>query len=161
MNYSIGRHSTSDLLSAGGETLSGVNMVRPRLSASMQQLNVYAHVQNRALDIAMPRATQSSGSATLGMLDGTIVARLQCHEEMGRVSIGRGGTAAVRIEDAYVHGVHCEIYWDPTARAHIIKHAGGRNGTFVNLQRLCRPARLIDGARVRIGKTELIYRRDS
>ncbi|HUG15342.1 MAG TPA: FHA domain-containing protein [Thermomicrobiales bacterium] len=97
--------------------------------------------------------------ATLGMLDGAIVARLQCHENLGRVVLGRGSLSEVRLHDPFVHRVHAELHWDPASRAHVITHGGGANGTFVNLQRIDQPARLTDGARIRVGKTELVYRR--
>jgi hypothetical protein len=99
--------------------------------------------------------------ATLVLLDGSVIARLTCGEGDGTVIIGRSSQSDIRIQDAWVHRVHASIQWDTALRAHVISHAGGANGTYVNLERVTSSARLNDGARVRIGKTELVYRRVS
>jgi hypothetical protein len=97
--------------------------------------------------------------ATVALLDGTVVGRLECDGSLGQVMLGRGSLAGIRVHDPFVHRVHSEIRWDSDLRAHVIAHAGGSNPTFVNLERVDKPTRLIDGARIRVGKTELIYRR--
>jgi hypothetical protein len=97
--------------------------------------------------------------ATIALLDGTVIGRLECHESLGQVVVGRSSLAEIQVHDPFVHRVHFHLHWDVDLRAHVISHGGGSNGTFVNLQRVDRPTRLIDGARIRIGKTELIYRR--
>jgi pSer/pThr/pTyr-binding forkhead associated (FHA) protein len=97
--------------------------------------------------------------ATIALLDGTVIGRLACDELLGEIVVGRGSAAGIRVDDPFVHRIHSEIRWDTALRSHVIAHGGGSNGTYVNLQRVDRPARLIDGARIRIGKTELIYRR--
>jgi hypothetical protein len=97
--------------------------------------------------------------ATIALLDGTVIGRLACDQLLGEIVVGRGSVAGIRVDDPFVHRVHSEIRWDTALRSHVIAHGGGSNGTYVNLQRVDRPTRLIDGARIRIGKTELIYRR--
>lgn len=97
--------------------------------------------------------------ATLGLLDGSVVARLQCHESLGKAVLGRGSLSDIRMHDPFVHRVHAEIQWDTESNSHVVTHGGGANGTFVNMQRIDQPTRLLDGARIRVGKTELIYRR--
>ena len=97
--------------------------------------------------------------ATLGLLDGTVIARLACHESLGTVVIGRGSAATIQVQDTFAHRVHAQISWETTSRSHVITHGGGANGTLVNLQRIASPTRLIDGARIRIGKTEIVYRK--
>jgi pSer/pThr/pTyr-binding forkhead associated (FHA) protein len=96
--------------------------------------------------------------ATLQRLDGTIIARLDCSVECGTVVIGRDSHSDVRMNDPYVHRTHAEIHWEPATRSHILSHCGGENGSWVNLQRVVSPMPLNNGARVRVGKTELIYR---
>jgi hypothetical protein len=103
-------------------------------------------------------ANTESRYATLSLLDGTIVARLACDGSLGTAVIGRGSLSTIRIHDPFVHRVHADIRWDEGTRAHVITHGGGTNGTFVSLQRIDQPTRLIDGTRIRVGKTELIYR---
>lgn len=97
--------------------------------------------------------------ATLGMLDGTVVARLQCHESLGTAVLGRGSLSNIRLHDPFVHRSHAEIHWDAESSSHVITHGGGANGTLVNMQDIVQPTRLADGARIRVGKTELVYRR--
>jgi hypothetical protein len=104
---------------------------------------------------------ESLGHATLSLLDGTVIARMPCSDDLGSAVIGRGSLSDIRIHDPWIHREHAHVSWDAESRAHLIADAGGANGTFVNLQRLASmtPVRLTDGARVRVGKTELIYRR--
>lgn len=98
--------------------------------------------------------------ATFSLLDGTVLARFQCHVDAGRLIIGRGSSAAIRVVDAYVHREHAAVVWDPGLQAHLLYHLGGSNGTWLNLERVNgTPVRLTSGARVRVGKTELIYHR--
>lgn len=99
------------------------------------------------------------GYATLGLLDGTIIAHIPCSDDLGTAVIGRGSLSDIRIHDAWIHREHALIAWDADVRMHVITHAGGANGTFVNLHRLSAPTHLNDGARVRVGKTEMVYRR--
>lgn len=104
---------------------------------------------------------EALGHATLSLLDGSVIAELPCGDELGTAIIGRGSLSDIRIHDPWIHREHASIAWDAGTRAHVIADAGGANGTFVNLQRVktSAPVRLTDGARVRVGKTELIYRR--
>lgn len=97
--------------------------------------------------------------ATIALLDGTVAGRLECADSLGNVVIGRGSMAEIQIHDPFVHRVHSHIHWDNELRSHVITHAGGSNSTFVNLQRVDGPTRLLDGSRIRVGKTELVYRR--
>gem|GEM_PF-5340178 len=116
-------------------------------------------------DVAAPSNTHEATPqtavpyATIAMLDGTVIGRLECDVSLGRAILGRGSLAEIQVHDSFVHRVHSEIYWDHDRRTHVIAHAGGSNPTFVNLERIDKPTRLIDGARIRVGRTELIYRR--
>jgi hypothetical protein len=91
-------------------------------------------------------------------LDGNEVAHLPCDELAGIIILGRGQNASVRIQDPYVHRVHAHMRWDATVKSHIIVHGGGENPTYVNKRKLRSPHTLQDGHRIRLGRTELIYR---
>jgi hypothetical protein len=97
--------------------------------------------------------------ATIALLDGTVVGRLTCDTSPTPIVVGRSSLSTIHIDDPFVHRAHAQIDWDVAQHAHVITHGGGSNGTFVNLQRIDRPTRLSDGTRIRIGKTELVYRR--
>ena len=90
--------------------------------------------------------------------DGGVLTEIPCDEQAGIMTIGRSKTAEIRINDPYVHRLQAEIRWDESARAHVLAHGGGENGTYVNRQRVQQPNRLQGGERIRFGKTELIYR---
>lgn len=90
--------------------------------------------------------------------DGGILAEIPCDENAGIITIGRGKTAEIRINDPYVHRLQAEIRWDESAEAHYLAHGGGENGTYVNRHRVQQPYRLHGGERLRFGKTELVYR---
>lgn len=131
----------------------GSGPLQRRISGGVQPEEPAAPVHSKA------SARTAIQYATVALLDGTVVGRLECDGSLGRAVLGRGTLAAIRVQDPFVHRVHSEIHWDSELRAHVITHAGGNNPTFVNLERADKPTRLIDGARIRIGKTELIYRR--
>jgi hypothetical protein len=155
MNHPLSNQQTGRIepSAAEAETPIGSGPLQRRILAGAQ-----------ALDCAVAPSRRDTPStaiqyATVALLDGTVVGRLECDASLGKIVVGRGDLSGIQIHDPFVHRVHSEIHWDVELRAHVISHAGGSNPTFVNLQRVDRPARLIDGARIRIGKTELIYRR--
>lgn len=86
------------------------------------------------------------------------IAELPCDDTAGIMIIGRGHNATVRVSDPYVHRVHAHVRWDADSQAHIIAHGGGENSTYLDQKKLRSPSRLSDGARIRIGRTELVYR---
>ncbi len=108
-----------------------------------------------------PSAQHDLRIATFSLLDGTVLARFQCHVDAGTLIIGRGSSAAVRVSDAFVHRQHASVVWDASMQAHVLRHLGGTNGTWMNLARVTDTdaVRLSHGARVRVGRTELIYHR--
>lgn len=95
---------------------------------------------------------------TLEDLDGNEIASLPCDEASGIIILGRGQNATVRISDPYVHRVHAHMRWDASVGAHIIVHGGGENATYVNRRKIRAPLTLQSGNRIRLGRTELIYR---
>lgn len=115
------------------------------------------------LRLSAVQAEQAAGGgaatrATLDDLDGNVVANLPCDESAGIIILGRGQNATVRISDPYVHRVHAHMRWDSSVGAHIIVHGGGENATYVNRRKIRAPLTLQSGNRIRIGRTELIYR---
>ncbi|HLT19649.1 MAG TPA: FHA domain-containing protein, partial [Thermomicrobiales bacterium] len=89
---------------------------------------------------------------------GNEIASLPCDEASGIIILGRGQNATVRISDPYVHRVHAHMRWDASVGAHIIVHGGGENATYVNRRKIRAPLTLQSGNRIRLGRTELIYR---
>lgn len=109
-----------------------------------------------------PELFESQESATLAQaafytLDGAEFCQIPCTEFAGIIIIGRGQNATVKIDDPYVHRVHAHMRWNAEQNAHIIAHGGGENSTYVNRQKVTAPITLPNGARVRVGRTELIY----
>jgi hypothetical protein len=71
------------------------------------------------------------------------------------VTIGRGPTATLRLEDPSVSRVHARISTAANASGARIEDAGSSHGTFVDGARLTGPVALRDGARIRIGDQEI------
>jgi putative peptide zinc metalloprotease protein len=71
------------------------------------------------------------------------------------VTIGRGPTATLRLEDPSVSRVHARILAGSKASGARIEDAGSSHGTFVDGARLTGPLALRDGARIRIGDQEI------
>jgi len=90
--------------------------------------------------------------------DGNSVASLPCDESAGIIILGRGQNATVRLSDPYVHRVHAHMRWDSSVGSHIIVHGGGENATYVNRRKIRAPYTLQEGNRIRLGRTEMIYR---
>lgn len=97
-------------------------------------------------------------SVILEDLDGNEVASLPCDESAGIIILGRGQNATVRLSDPYVHRVHAHMRWDSSAGSHVIVHGGGENSTYVNRRKIRAPYTLQNGNRIRLGRTEMIYR---
>lgn len=100
------------------------------------------------------------GQATAGLfgLDGKKLADLPCDAAAGIIILGRGHNATVRLDDPFVHRVHAHMRWDADLQVHFIAHGGGENSTYVNRQKVRAPVQLRNGNRIRMGKTEFIYR---
>lgn len=107
---------------------------------------------------SIPVRTGETQRAVMLDLGGYEIAELPCDATAGIMIIGRGHNATVQVSDPYVHRVHAHIRWDDEAGAHVIAHGGGENSTYLNQRKLRAPSRLSDGARIRIGRTEMIYR---
>ncbi len=108
------------------------------------------------------RENQETLRVTLQDLDGNDIASLPCDEMAGIIILGRGQNATVKIgNDPYVHRVHAHMRWDASTNSHIIVHGGGENATYVNKRKIRAPFTLHDGHRIRLGRTDLVYRVDS
>jgi hypothetical protein len=105
-----------------------------------------------------PIQPSSGVRAGLHHLNGASFAELPCDNQHGVIVLGRGETATVKIDDAYVHRVHAHLRWDAVGKVHVIAHGGGENGTYVNRKRISEPVRLSSGARIRLGRSEFIYK---
>jgi putative peptide zinc metalloprotease protein len=75
------------------------------------------------------------------------------------LTIGRGPSATLRLEDPSVSRVHARISPAASARGPRIEDAGSSHGTFVDGSRLTQPVALRDGARIRIGDQEIVVER--
>jgi hypothetical protein len=75
------------------------------------------------------------------------------------LTIGRGPSATLRLEDPSVSRVHARISAAGNARGPRIEDAGSSHGTFVDGSRLTEPVALRDGARIRIGDQEIAVER--
>ena len=91
-------------------------------------------------------------------IDGTPIASLP--RTIGAETlIGRSAHLALHLaRDRFASSYHALIRWDDILETHVISDCDSRNGTFVDDVRVASPVRLVDGALIRIGQTELFYR---
>jgi two-component system response regulator GlrR len=73
----------------------------------------------------------------------------------GRITLGSAPGAGVRIADREVSRLHAEL--EPTDRGTWVRDLGSRNGTFVDELQVG-AAMLPDGARIRVGGTDVVLR---
>jgi hypothetical protein len=100
------------------------------------------------LDLAMPR---------LLVDDGTIIACLRRFDGSHTV-MGRHTSADLCLPyDPHISAIHASITWSDAVQAHILNDLRSANGTFLDGVRVRRPAHLHNGARIRIGLTEMVY----
>jgi serine phosphatase RsbU (regulator of sigma subunit) len=85
------------------------------------------------------------------------VARRHVPLEGGSLTIGRSAPADLRLDDAAVSRRHCRI--ERLDEQVVLSDLGSTNGTYLNGERLRAPARLDDGALVRVGAHLLRYDR--
>ncbi len=109
-----------------------------------------------------PQATAGSskpGTAELWIAGTRQVASLPALDHRRALTIGRDPSAAIQLDDRYASRIHARIRWDARDGRHVITDAGSGNGTYVNGVRISGPVDLLDGTRIRIGRTNLVYRR--
>jgi hypothetical protein len=100
------------------------------------------------VELAMPR---------LLIEDGTIIACLRRFDGSHMI-IGRHPSADLCLsDDPLISAVHASISWMDAIQAHILHDCRSANGTSLDGVRLRRPAQLTNGARIRIGLTEIVY----
>lgn len=75
----------------------------------------------------------------------------------GPVLIGRGGDAAIRLDDDYVSTRHARIA--ATGDQWFVEDLGSTNGTYVGSVRITQPTAITLGTQVRLGKTILELRK--
>jgi len=81
--------------------------------------------------------------------------RVEVNVESDPLSIGRGPTADVSLDDLEVSRHHCALLlWEDDW---VLKDGGSANGTWINQKRI-QIAVLRDGDIIRIGKTEMEFR---
>ena len=109
----------------------------------------------------LPPLAPSGSTARIAELyaaSDTPIATLACDVEVGRIVLGRGKLARVRLVDAGVSRAHASLVWEPTLGAHVLRDLDSANGTFIDGRRVERSITLYDGARLRLGSLELRYR---
>lgn len=107
------------------------------------------------LDGAQPAGGPDPGPYPAGWLVG---GRRRLALSPGENVIGREPGVAVRLESASVSRRHARIVID--ANRVTIEDLASKNGTWVNEQRLERPAALDDGDQIRVGSVRLAFRRE-
>jgi hypothetical protein len=72
-------------------------------------------------------------------------------------TLGRAATAGIIVADRLASRFHAAVRYDPAAAAWVVHDLGSRNGTWVDGSQVA-SAVLADGATVRIGNAELVFR---
>jgi pSer/pThr/pTyr-binding forkhead associated (FHA) protein len=117
---------------------------------TMSMLTTYAPVvETRILPTRLlPAQLRSTDGAHL-------VARLPTQ---GDTIIGRAPDVTLQLgDDPYVSAHHAVITWDALLQMHVIRDIDSRNGTYVDDVQVTGPVRLVNGACIRLGITEVVY----
>ncbi|HEX5166572.1 MAG TPA: FHA domain-containing protein [Thermomicrobiales bacterium] len=100
------------------------------------------------VELAMPRLLGD---------DGTIVACLRRFDG-SQMTIGSSQSAGLCLwGDPFVEPEHACIRWVESAQAHVLEDWGSGERIELDGVRLKRPTRLTNGARFRVGTTDLVY----
>ena len=100
---------------------------------------------------------RQTGGEGAGPVIGWLIAdtwRLPLHT--GETILGREGEGVVPLPSSSVSRQHAAVIIEGPAA--VVRDLGSKNGTFVDETRVERPTALRDGARVRFGTLEVIYR---
>ncbi len=73
------------------------------------------------------------------------------------VVIGRAAECAVSIDDEFASNLHAKIY--RSEGRYYVEDLGSTNGTYVNGRRINYPTELRGGDRIKIGRSEMEFRR--
>jgi hypothetical protein len=125
--------------------------------ARHDQIRNRLHAVTEPLDIS--RGAVSTEWSALEVADSGVIGLIPCQDDLVVTTIGRSESSTIRLDDQFVHREHARIRWDSMLEAHVVEDCGGLNGSFLDGRRLLYPRRLQDGATIRVGYTELIYRR--
>ena len=110
-----------------------------------------------AVSRASERAPRSGRKARL-VIAGEAGRKKQASWELeGDVTIGRAPECAVSIDDEFASNLHSKIY--RTEGRYYVEDLGSTNGTYVNGRRIHYPTELRNGDRIKIGRTEVEFRR--
>ena len=77
--------------------------------------------------------------------------------EPGKNEMGTDADCAVVLTDPYSSGKHCVIRFDAEEQSYTLIDLDSTNGTFVNNERVVK-CRLVDNDKVRIGRTEMLFK---
>lgn len=91
-----------------------------------------------------------SRPSTLYVLDGPLMGQT-FHLGDEPATLGRSPEATITLKDDYASGQHARLF--PQGSRWFLQDSGSTNGTFMNGQRLTRPAPVEPGTSFRVGKT--------
>lgn len=106
---------------------------------------------------AAPKRERAKSRASL-VIPGTGGRKKQASWDLaGEMVIGRAGECAISLPDEFASNLHAKIY--QAEGRFYIEDLGSTNGTYVNGRRINYPTELRGGDSIKIGRTEMIFRR--
>jgi hypothetical protein len=140
----------------------------PRIPGRKQQTTIEGQIADRlehltrVTDRPRPLVTPGVVAAVpriAQLIDrrGNVLATIACDAEVGMVVLGRGAGCQVHLDDRAVSECHAALEWDAAAGAHMLRDLGSTNGTRLNNRRIRGRIMVLDGARLRFGRTEVRY----
>lgn len=144
--------------------------VRSKRPAGDRGVNPMEEPPTRIVNPSDPETTHPSEGLTRPLAD-LPVGALLILEGPGRGALlavnpgvsdlGRGQGARLRLDfgdERIARDRHAVITYDPLGRRFFVQHGGGDNLTWVDGEPVLEPRTLPDGARLRVGVTELLFR---
>lgn len=114
--------------------------------------------ERREVDVspaAAPPPADSTGGPSLVAVEGNDAGKRYPLDQAGSMIMGRGATTHVTLWDIRASRAHARI--DPSGDGFVVEDLGSSNGTYVNGERLELPHPLVQGDRIQIGSTVLIF----
>jgi hypothetical protein len=106
---------------------------------------------------AAPKRSRLKGKASLVMAGKSGRKKQASWELSEEVIIGRASECGISLKDEFASNLHAKVY--QAERRFYIEDLGSTNGTYVNGRRINYPTELRRGDRIKIGRTEMEFRR--
>jgi pSer/pThr/pTyr-binding forkhead associated (FHA) protein len=154
IRFGGGRATVHDLNSTNGTFLNGRRVVEP---CALRPGDVISVGQSKLTFAARSHPPQRTSTGQRPPRPSGQRSRVSLVLDRPSLLIGRGSSCDLVLVDSGVSRRHARVHYQDGLAT--VQDLDSSNGTFVNGKRITRPCRLAPGDVIRLGRTELVYRR--